>query len=109
MIKMKIFKITSYIFINILFIQFVSFCLEYFYMYINGFFIPSHYRWSKITGRLREDLSMWAVQQFMITNIEIILFVLAVYAFNKWFLKKTFQIQRYKMAIWTSVICYIII
>lgn len=62
--------------------------LDFLYVYINDMFIPSNYRWNEL-GKLRENRTMWAIQQFIITNIEILLFILLAYLFNRWFLRKT--------------------
>ncbi|MBL4707069.1 MAG: hypothetical protein JKY48_01325 [Flavobacteriales bacterium] len=74
--------------INAVWLWFTIDFLKYFlYVYINSMFIPSSYRWE--SGKVRDCLSMWAIQQFIITNIEILLFILLAYLFNRWFLRKS--------------------
>lgn len=79
-------------------------------MYINDFFIPENYRWNE-EGKLRKDMSMWAVQQFIITNVEILLFIILAYLFNKWYLKKTLSLDdamRAKLVIGTAIISFVV-
>src|SRR5690606_16453030 len=84
---MKAIRYIVYVALNLLWIKGMLHFLGFLYMYINNWFIPDNYRWNE-AGKIRDDLTMWAVLQFAITNVEIILFLILAYFFNEWYLKK---------------------
>lgn len=52
--------------------------------YLNEFIIPSSLRWKN--GRLREDLTAFALVQALILILEALLLIFLLHLFNKWYL-----------------------
>lgn len=103
-------KIFIYIAYNLVWLRLAVFLLSFLNTYINAVFIPKNFRWTE-AGNLRDDLTLFGISQFILTNIEAILFLGLIYLVNKWCLDKYLSsIQGIeKVSTWTAFIAYLVL
>ncbi len=101
---MRIFLLLLYGCYNIFSIIVSIYVISFLNTYVNSFFIPNGFRWND-EGVLRDDLTLFGITQFVITNIEALLIIVAMYFINKYYLGRVVKVGENGKAIvfWTEV------
>lgn len=98
-----------YLVYNIAWLKVVTFLLGYLHTYINGILIPNSFRWGA-NNKLKENLALYGICQYIISNIEVVMLLVPLYPINKWYLSANTRIEsETKVSTWTMIICLAIL
>lgn len=75
--------------------------------YLNGFLIPSSFKW--VDGKLREDLTGLAIARLLLLVLEVVVLMLLIFYINKRFLSNAARVNNgTKIANWTAAVYLLI-
>jgi len=106
---MSIIKYLFYGVYNIIWIKFSIYVISFLNTYINSIFIPKSFEWHD-NRHLRDDLTLFGISQFVIANVEGLLFLTIIYFINKWYLERVVEVKENNLVIanWTGVVMFIV-
>jgi len=92
---------------NVLYLVFSLWALLYAATYLNAGFIPDSFIWED--GKLKENLTLFNVSQFVLVILESVILVLIIYFINRWYLAIVVKTNKAKnIALWTGGILFLI-